>query len=91
MNAKQAAGSVAYTGVEKTKVEANADQSGAWDAAVTYDVSKADKVKATYNSRNQAAVEVSHTEGIAKIVLKAPLAANPAANATLTVERAWDL
>ena len=38
----------------------------AWNVAATYKITKQDVAKATYNSKKDAGLEFSHTEGIAK-------------------------
>jgi hypothetical protein len=88
-----AATTVTYAVNDEISVEPTIDSKQAWNVAATYKISKQDSAKATYNSKSEAAVEFSHTEGPAKVTLKLPVKdlKNPVANATIVVEKAWDL
>ena len=61
-----AATTVTYAVNDEISVEPTIDSKQAWNVAATYKISKQDSAKATYNSKSEAAVEFSHTEGPAK-------------------------
>lgn len=52
---------------------------------------KNDVLKVSYNDKKAAHLEYTHTEGIAKLNLKAPLKSGAAVTANLTLEKCWSL
>lgn len=63
----------------------------AWNVVLTHKPQKADALKVSYNSKQEANLEYSHTEGIAKLTLTAPIKSGATVSAKLTLEKDWDL
>lgn len=63
----------------------------AWNVVLVHKPTKKDALKVSYNHSKEANLEFAHTEGIAKITLKAPIKSGATVSANLTLEKSWDL